>query len=107
MSEKSDLRERAREKSREVAKKWATDWLAENRIWQARGYDFGNHVATIITNLLAALDTAEREERERCEKAVEEQIKHVSRYMFYIDGRAATVLRERILAAIRREGGKG
>ena len=74
MSEKSDLRERAREKSREVAKKWATDWLAENRIWQARGYDFGNHVATIITNLLAALDDAEREERERCVEVIQKEI---------------------------------
>ncbi len=91
MSEKSDLRERARE--------WTT---------ACRTIDLNEHEKEgvgIMLELLQALDDAEREERERCEKIVEEQIKFVSRYMFFIDGRAATVLKERIFAAIRREGG--
>jgi len=81
MSEKSDLRERARE--------WTT---------ACRTIDLNEHEKEgvgIMLELLQALDDAEREERERCAVTAERL------------GCDQWECGDTIAAAIRREGGKG
>jgi len=85
MSEKSDLRERARE--------WINNpqrILDDAEFGQAEEYE-------LIFNLLQALDDAEREEKERCARIAD---------VFADTHGADGYTGEEIAAAIRREGGR-
>jgi len=90
MSENSDLRERARK------------FLASD--YNPRGYF--TEPREIISLLLAALDAAEREERERCARIAEEYPVPFDKYDTGRVGGFDTAC-DYIAAAIRREGGKG
>ena len=90
MSEKSDLRERARE--------WTT---------ACRTIDLNEHEKEgvgIMLDLLAALDAAEREERERCVRVVESEM--ITTDGYHVKDHAYNMVCRHIAAAIRRERGR-
>ena len=94
---KEDLRERAREWTLEEKDKYIADHLAKLS---------HETLCFMVADLLAALDDAEREERERCARIAEEYPVPFDKYDTGRVGGFDTAC-DYIAAAIRREGGKG
>jgi len=93
MSEKSDLRDRARE------------WTTACRAIDMNEYE--KEGVGIMRDLIQALDAVEREERERCERISREARRTVSMMPNSKECAAYNCACGDIEIAIRREGGKG
>ena len=94
---KEDLRERAREWTLEEKDKYIADHLAKLS---------HETLCFMVADLLAALDDAEREERERCARISENMEEGIPPNWRTSERQAYFTATEVIAAAIRREGGR-
>ena len=106
MSEKSDLRERARKAIEHLERLDASYKATYSYDYAYTSNEIKKTISSnldIIRDLLAALDAAEREERERCAEALKRlpvRVEPISGQLF------AYIQRGEAIDAIRREGGR-